>query len=277
MTEAVNADQAKYWNTGAGETWAALQTRLDQQLGPLGRIAMSALAPRPGEHVLDVGCGTGQTTHQLATATGKAGSVLGVDISRIMLDIAEARPPSPGVTFREADAQTHPFAAGSFDAAFSRFGVMFFADPIAAFVNIRRALKPNGRLSFVCWRAPAENPVMTLPMAAATPLLPPMPPAPPSTQGPFAFADAEHVKTVLTSAGFTDIDLTPHDQDIGSGDLEQTLTVALKVGPLGAILREHPDRRDAVIEAVRTALAPHDGPQGIKLRSATWIVTARAG
>ena len=277
MTEAVNADQAKYWNTGAGETWAALQTRLDQQLGPLGRIAMSALAPRPGEHVLDIGCGTGQTTHQLATATGKSGSVLGVDISRVMLDVAEARSPSPGVSFQEVDAQTYPFATAKFDAAFSRFGVMFFADPIAAFTNIRRALKPAGRLAFICWRAPAENPVMTLPMAAATPLLPPMPPAPPSTQGPFAFADAGHVKTVLTSAGFTDIDITPHDQKIGSGDLEQTLTVTLKVGPLGAILREHPDRRDAVIEAVRAALAPHDGPDGIKLASATWIVTARAG
>ena len=276
MTEAANADQAKYWNTGAGETWAALQTRLDQQLEPLGRIAMSALAPRPGEHVLDIGCGTGQTTHQLATATGKAGSVLGVDISRVMLDVAEARSPSPGVSFQEADAQTYPFATSKFDAAFSRFGVMFFADPIAAFTNIRRALKTAGRLAFICWRAPAENLIMTLPMAAATPLLPPMPPAPPSTQGPFAFADPEHIRNLLTRAGFTDIDITPHDQKIGSGDLEQTLTVTLKVGPLGAILREHPDRRDAVIEAVRAALAPHDGPDGIKLASATWIVTARA-
>ena len=277
MTEIANADQAKYWNAGAGETWAALQARLDQQLEPLGRIAMSALAPRAGEHILDIGCGSGQTTHQLATATGKSGSVLGVDISRIMLDVAEARPSSPGVTFQEADAQTYPFEASKFDAAFSRFGVMFFADPIAAFGNIRRALKSEGRLSFVCWRAPSENPFMTLPMAAAAPLLPPMPPAPPSTQGPFAFADPDHVRSVLSAAGFSDVDLTSHDQAIGSGDLEQTLTVALKVGPLGAVLRENPDRRDAVIEAVRAALAPHDGPDGIKLPSATWIVTARAG
>ncbi len=276
MTEAANADQAKVWNTGAGETWAALQERLDQQLEPLGRVAMSALAPRSGEHILDIGCGAGQTSHQLGTATGRTGSVLGVDISRTLLDVAEARPASPGVAFKEADAQTYPFDAGTFDAAFSRFGVMFFADPVAAFTNIARALKSSGRLSFVCWRAPAENVFMSLPMAVAAPLLPPTPPGPPSTQGPFAFADPDHVRNILTTAGFKDIDITPHDQKIGSGDLEQTLTLALKVGPLGALLRENPDQQGPVVDAVRAALAEHEGPEGVKLASATWIVTARA-
>lgn len=276
MTEASNADQAKYWNAGAGETWAALQDRLDHQLAPLGQIAMSALVPEAAEHILDIGCGTGQTTHQLAAATGAAGSVLGVDISRTLLDVAGARPPSPGVSFQEADAQTHRFEAGKFDAAFSRFGVMFFADPIAAFKNIRAALKTGGRLAFVCWRTPAENVFMTLPMATAAPLLPPTAPAPPPTQGPFAFADPDHVRNVLNAAGFTAIKLVAHDQKIGSGDLEQTLNVALKIGPLGTALREHPDCADAVIDAVRAVLAAHEGPDGVKLPSATWIVTARA-
>ncbi len=277
MTDTSNADQAKYWNTGAGETWAALQDRLDQQLEPLGQAAMSALAPRSGEHILDIGCGTGQTTHQLAGATGEAGLVLGVDISRTLLDVAEARNLSSGASFREADAQTYDFEAHKFDAAFSRFGVMFFADPVAAFRNIHGALKTGGRLSFICWRTPAENVFMTLPMATATALLPPLPPAPSSTQGPFAFADPEHVRRILSSAGFDAIEFAPHDQMIGGGDLEQTLTVTLKIGPLGALLREYPERRDTVVDAVRAVLAAHNGPDGVKLPSATWIVTAIAG
>ncbi|MES2343479.1 MAG: methyltransferase domain-containing protein, partial [Pseudomonadota bacterium] len=180
---------------------------------------------------------------------------------------------------READAQTAPFEVASFDAAFSRFGVMFFADPPAAFANIRRALKPGGRLAFVCWRPAGENPVMSLPMAAAMAHLPapPVPPpaADPHAPGPFAFADPERVRGILAAAGFGDVEITPHDQKIGSGDLDQTLTVALKVGPLGAMLRENPGHRDAVIAAVREALAPHARPEGVRLDSATWIVTAR--
>ncbi|WP_421930952.1 class I SAM-dependent methyltransferase [Phenylobacterium sp.] len=276
-----NADQATYWNAGAGDTWASLQDRLDHQLEPLGLRAMAALAPKPGERVLDIGCGAGQTSLALAAVVAPGGSVLGVDISHPLLEVARRRGEGlAGLAFQEADAQTAAFEAASFDAAFSRFGVMFFSDPPAAFANIRRALKPGGRLAFVCWRRPDENPFMSLPMAAAMAHLPAPavpPPAPdPHAPGPFAFADPERVRGILAAAGFTDVDLAPHDQKIGSGDLDQTLTVSLKVGPLGAMLREHPDRRDAVVAAVREALAAHDGPQGVKLPSATWIVTARS-
>ena len=278
-TTPANPDQAAYWNAGAGETWASLQDRLDHQLEPLGQRAMATLAPTPGERILDIGCGSGQTSLALAQAVSPAGSVLGVDISHPLLEVAQGRVADlTNLAFQEADAQVAPFEAAKFDAAFSRFGVMFFADPPAAFANIRRALKPGGRLAFVCWRAPAENPFMTLPMAAAAGLLPPSPPVAtdPHAPGPFAFADAERVRTILASAGFTDIAITGHDQKIGSGDLDQTLTVALKVGPLGAVLREHPDQRVAVIAAVRQALAQHDGPDGVKIACATWIVSARA-
>lgn len=276
-----NADQAAYWNAGAGDTWASLQDRLDHQLEPLGLRAMAALAPRPGERVLDVGCGAGQTSLALAGAVAPGGSVLGVDISHPLLEVARRRGEGiAGLTFQEADAQTASFEAASFDAAFSRFGVMFFSDPPAAFANIRRALKPGGRLAFVCWRRPDENPFMSLPMAAAMAHLPapavPPPTPDPHAPGPFAFADPDRVRGILAAAGFTDVELTPHDQKIGSGDLDQTLAVSLKVGPLGAMLREHPDRRDAVVAAVREALAAHDGPDGVKLPSATWIVTARS-
>lgn len=274
-----NDDQIAYWNAGAGETWAALQARMDAQLEPLGLAAQAALAPQAGERVLDVGCGSGQTTLALARAVAPGGTATGLDISRPMLEVARARAAAEevaGASFIEADAQVHPFAPGSFDAAFSRFGVMFFADPPAAFANIRKGLKPGGRLAFVCWRAPDQNPFMTLPMAAAADLLPPSPPPTPGAPGPFAFADPERVRGILTDAGFQDIAIAPHDEKIGSGDLDQTLEVSLRVGPLGAMLRENPDKRDAVIGAVRAALAEHEGPDGVKIASATWIVTARA-
>jgi SAM-dependent methyltransferase len=280
MTETAggNADQIAYWNAVAGETWASLQDHLDRQLEPLGVRARQALAPRPGERILDIGCGSGQTTLDLAEAVTPGGTVLGVDISRPMLDLARRRAAGvAGVSFQEADAQTFAFEPASFDAAFSRFGVMFFADPVAAFRNIARALKPGGRLAFVCWRTPQENIFMSLPMAAAASVLPPpdAPPPPPSAQGPFAFADPAHVWDILGKAGFGDIEITAHDQKIGSGDLDSTLDVTLKIGPLGAMLREHPDRRDAVIDAVREALRPHLDEEGVRLDSASWIVTAR--
>ncbi|HEX5379380.1 MAG TPA: class I SAM-dependent methyltransferase [Phenylobacterium sp.] len=280
MSEPANIAQIAYWNAGAGETWASLQERMDNQLAPLGRRVMRELDLAPGQRVLDIGCGAGQTSLQLAEAVGPTGQVTGVDISRPMLEVARRRVPGAGAgkaTFLEADAQTRPFETAAYDAAFSRFGVMFFSDPVAAFANIRQALRPGGRLAFVCWRSPAESPVMTLPMAAAAPYLPPQaPPADPTAPGPFAFADPQRVRRILADAGFTDIELTPHNEKIGSGDLEQTLEVSLRVGPLGNLLRENPDQRDAVIGAVREALAAHEGPDGVKLESATWIVTAKA-
>ncbi|MET0273706.1 MAG: methyltransferase domain-containing protein, partial [Phenylobacterium sp.] len=190
------------------------------------------------------------------------------------LEIARSR--ATGVEFIEADAQTYPFADAALDAAFSRFGVMFFADPQAAFANIRGALKPGGRLAFVCWRPAAENPIMTLPFQAAADHLPPPQPPEPGAPGPFAFADPQRVRSILTQAGFQDVEITPHEEKIGGGDLETALGLALQVGPLGSALREHPDKRDVVTAAVRAALAQHDGPDGVKLDSATWIVTARA-
>jgi len=273
-----NADQIAYWNAGAGETWASLQERLDRQLAPLGQKAEAALAPKPGERILDIGCGAGQTSLELAEAVGSEGVVLGVDISQPLIDVARRRSASvPGLSFQLADAETESFPTGAFDGAFSRFGVMFFANPVAAFRNIARALKPGGRLAFVCWRTPQENLFMSLPLAAASAVLPPSPspPPPPAAQGPFAFADPALLWDILGKAGFTDISVTAHDQKIGSGDLDTTLDVALKVGPLGAMLREYPDRREAVIAAVREALQPHVTEDGVRLDSASWIVTAR--
>jgi SAM-dependent methyltransferase len=277
MAGVPNAAQAEYWTHATGPTWVEQQVPLDRQLDPLGRKVIEALALKPGERVLDVGCGAGATSLQLAEAVGPAGQVTGADISPTLLEAARGRATSlTNVAFVEADAQAYPFAAAAFDAIFSRFGVMFFADPTAAFTNLRRALKPGGRLGFVCWRTPTENPIMVGPMAAAAAIVGPQPPpADPNAPGPFAFADAARVKRILADAGFHDVVHTPLDMKIGGGDLEATLGLALKVGPLGALLREHPDRRDAVIDAVRAFLAAHQGPDGVKLDSATWMVTAR--
>ncbi|WP_293899891.1 class I SAM-dependent methyltransferase [Phenylobacterium sp.] len=277
-SDATNTAQVEYWNTAAGPTWAELQAPLDRQLAPLGRAAMDALRPAAGERILDIGCGAGATSLDLARTVAPGGWVIGVDISRPLLAAARQRAAGvEGLSFVEADAQSHTFAAESFDAVFSRFGVMFFADPTAAFANIRRAVKPGGRLAFICWRTPAENPIMTLPAAAAQPFLPPPPPPPPAgTPGPFAFADPDRVRAILADAGWTDARVAPHDVKTGAGDLDAFLALALRVGPLGGLLRENPDQREVVIDAVRTTLKPHEGPQGILLDSATWIVTARA-
>jgi len=280
MPETDNADQIAYWNSDAGEAWAALQEQLDAQLAAHGRRAMDALAPVAGERMVDVGCGSGQTSLALGKAVGRSGAVTGLDISRPLLELARRRAAESGATnvsFAEADVQTHAFAPATFDAVFSRFGVMFFADPPAAFANIRRALKRGGRLAFVCWRTPAENIFMTLPYTAAAAQLPPAPPTAPGAPGPFAFADPARVRHILSSAGFRDIELAQHERKIGSGDLEQTLVASLKIGLLGRALREHPEKQALVIDEVREALRPHvDVEDVVRLDSASWIVTASA-
>ncbi|HEY3888018.1 MAG TPA: methyltransferase domain-containing protein, partial [Caulobacteraceae bacterium] len=259
-TATANSDQVAYWNAGAGETWTAMQDKLDGQIQPLGEAAIEALGLKAGERVVDIGCGCGQTTVALASQVGAAGAVLGVDISRPMLVAARRRLAAQGLAQAgviEADAQTHPFAAAAFDAVFSRFGVMFFEDPTAAFGNILKGLKPGGRLGFVCWRTFAENPWMSVPLAAAQPLLPEpaSPPTDPLAPGPFAFADPDRLQAILSAAGFADISVTAQDKPIGAPTLDAAIETALKVGPLGARLREHPDQAATVVGAIRQALA----------------------
>ncbi|HEY1427260.1 MAG TPA: methyltransferase domain-containing protein, partial [Caulobacteraceae bacterium] len=214
---------------------------------------------------------------ELARRVGPGGAVLGADISAPMLAVAQRRAAAAGLTqasFTQADAQTHGFDPA--DGFFSRFGVMFFADPTAAFANLRRALKPGGRVAFLCWRSPMENPVLSAASVAAAPLLPAPPTLPDHTApGPFAFADKDRVAGILKGAGFADVAIEPHDAKMGWPDVDTALTLALRVGPLGAALRERPDLADKVVGAVRDMLETHRGPDGIMLDSATWIVLAR--
>jgi SAM-dependent methyltransferase len=277
-TNGVNAAQIEHWNGPAGETWVRLQARLDAQLAVLGRLAMDRAAIRPGEAILDVGCGTGETTLELSRRVGEGGKVLGVDISRPMLSLARRRLEGAGFSqtrFEEGDAQTHGFTQGGFDLVFSRFGTMFFADPVAAFKNLRAALGKQGRLAFVCWRRVAENPWVAVPMAAAFQHIPQPPPPPPGGPGEFAFADRDRVHDILLGAGFRDITIEPEDMLIGGASLDVTVDTTLSMGPVAAALREaDPAKREPVAYALRQAFTPYDGSEGVRLGAAVWIVRA---
>jgi SAM-dependent methyltransferase len=269
-----NAAQFEYWNDQTGHTWMELQTLLDRQLAPLGARAIAALSARPGEHVLDVGCGCGDTSLALARAVAPGGTVTGLDLSAPMLELARIRAGGfDNVSFVQADVQIARFAV-PFDAVFSRFGVMFFEDPAAAFANIATAMQTGGRLAFVCWRAMAENVWMTLPLQAGLRHVPAPQADDPDAPGPFAFARAERVRGILEAAGFTNIVVAPHDVPIGGFDLETAAQLSLRVGPLGRLLREAPEQRDAVTESVREVLAGYVTADGMMMPSASWIVTA---
>ena len=281
-----NAEQRSYWNEQAGPIWVAQQERLDEQIRPHGELALAALAAAPGERVLDLGCGCGETTLALAARVGPQGSVLGVDLSEPMLARARERAAAAGLgplEFLAADAQTAAFAEARFDAAFSRFGVMFFGAPEVAFANVRRALRPGGRLAFVCWRPVAENAWVRVPMQAAAPFFPSPPaPPPPDAPGPFSLADAGRVRRILAAAGFeairveaVDLPLTP-----AGGDPNGAAELFLHIGPLGAALRElgaGPELRERVREAVRKSFEPHLRAGRVELDSAVWLVQARRG
>lgn len=273
-----NEDQVAYWNSQVGDTWASRQEPLDRQLEPLGDFALEALAPEAGERIVDIGCGAGQTTLALAQRVGASGAVLGVDISAQLLEVARRRLERvPGASVLEADAQTHGFEPGAFDAVFSRFGVMFFSDPAAAFANIRKALKSGGRLAFVCWRPLALNGWMTIPLSAGLKHIDAQPQIPdPHAPGPFAFADPGRVCGILEGAGFGEVAIEPRDFLIGGNPLDEAADLAMRVGPLSRLLAEHPDRREAVVATLRETLSAHVGEDGVRMPGAVWIVTARA-
>ncbi len=283
MSEA-NRAQIEYWNEIAGPKWVQLADRVEPQIAPLGLAAMEALSVARGERVLDVGCGCGQSTLQLGERVGTDGAVLGADISGPMLDEARRRACAVGVShvrLQQADAQVHAFEPGSFDVAFSRFGVMFFEDPVAAFANVLRALRPGGRLGFVCWQELARNAWMLRPVAAVAALIE-LPARPdPHAPGPFAFADVERVRGTLEKAGFEDVAAESLERDLlvgGGASLEETVEFLLQMGPAGAALREAgEDVRSRAAAAVKETVAPFVTPDGVRMPSASWRITARRG
>jgi SAM-dependent methyltransferase len=240
-------------------------------------MAIDALQPEPGMRVLDIGCGTGATTRSIAGRVAP-GDVVGVDISALMLELARSRSAStPNASFVEADVQTYAFEAGSFDAAFSRMGVMFFDDPVAAFMNVRGALRPGGRLAFVCWQPASRNEWVSLPAEAVRPwvdllggFLEP--------SGPFAFGERARLESVLGGAGFTDVALEDVRRPMlvgGRGDVDTAMRF-LTASRVGKRIREEATDPDAALRAVHDALASRSTADGVPLTAAVWLVTARA-
>lgn len=276
----VNAEQAEFWEETA-PTWVELADLFELVGAEPGRLAMERLELAGGERVLDVGCGTGPTTLELATRVGTAGRVVGLDISAGMLAEARARAERLGVAnveFRLADVQAEELGAAEHDACFSRFGVMFFSDPVAAFTNIRRALRPGGTLAFVCWQTVFDNEWMLVPGMAAmsvTGTLPPMPG--PDEPGPFAFAEPEKIHSILGRAGFEEVDVHRHN-DVVTGPeslVPRIVELSTRMGAAREALREAEELRPRVEEAVGQALREHVGDGMLRLSRAVHLVRAR--
>jgi len=275
-----------WWQDRAGRTWAELAEATDRQLDPLGQMAIACLAPKSGESVLDIGCGAGQTSLELGTAVGASGRVLGVDISEALLARAQERATAAGasnVTFLRADAGTHRFAPPPFDGLFSRFGVMFFDDPRTAFANLHAALAPrSGRLSFVCWQAMERNPWAELPLRAVQSALPqlPMPPPLVGAPGPFAFADPDHVSSLLAGAGFRAVDIesrTVATNVGGARTLDEVTDYLMQLGPASRLLGDADKAlRPAARAAIAQSMAGFAVENGVWCDAAVLLVTARA-
>jgi ubiquinone/menaquinone biosynthesis C-methylase UbiE len=278
-----NAREAEYWNSPATRAWANRHEPIDALFTGLTQVAFDHAAPQYGEHVLDIGCGSGTTVLELAARVGSRGHVLGADIAQASVERARARIAASGLANAKvilADVSTHAFAPKQFDLVFSRFGVMFFSDPTATFMRLRAAMKPNGRLTLTVFRAADRNPWATAPIASVRHLLPPVASPRPEDPGQFSWADPARIQRILDGAGFRDVSLTPHHPAMRlaePGGAEQAVQFAMSVGPA---VRATSGASDAVREAVRAGLHAFfqqlDGPQGIVLPGAIWIVKARA-
>ncbi|MFT4055803.1 MAG: class I SAM-dependent methyltransferase [Novosphingobium sp.] len=274
--------QVSDWVGKSGDNWVSNQRRLDAMLAAFGEAAIAAADPQAGEHVLDIGCGAGASSFVLADRVGPEGRVLGLDISPQLID--RARELGDGaVDFALADAATADLAPQASDLLFSRFGVMFFDDPAAAFTHMRGALKPGGRLVFVCWRGAAENDWVRLPMGAIRGILPPPPAPDPEAPGPFSFGDPARVEHLLAEAGFAEIALTPFDAQIPFGEAasreaanHDAVDMAFAVGPLSRALADQDESVKArCARAVHAAFAARPGERSVLIDGAAWIVTAR--
>ncbi|SHK87597.1 Ubiquinone/menaquinone biosynthesis C-methylase UbiE [Pseudonocardia thermophila] len=270
-----NEGQLAAWDGPEGAYWAAHADRYDKAVAAYHGPLLDAAAIGAAEHVLDIGCGTGQTTRDAArTATG--GAALGVDLSSRMLEVARARAAADGqvnAAFEQADAQVHPFVPGSFDVAVSRTGAMFFADPVAAFTNVAGALRPGGRLALLTWQPLEANewlPAFAGALAAGREL--PVPP--PGAPGPFALAEPDRVRSVLTAAGFAQITLDPLVAEMWFGE-DGDDAARFVLGQLAWMLDGVDDETRARAEAaLRSTTAAHETADGVRFGSAAWLIRA---
>lgn len=267
------------WGREVATRWLAFEATLDRALAPFGDAALALARPGPGDRVIDVGCGTGSTTAALAVAVGPAGKVLGVDVSPLLLARARERTAwRPQIDFRQDDAQTTRFDGGH-QLVYSRFGVMFFADPAAAFANLASALGPGGRMTFVCWRRFEENPWQHLAFSAVRAVIPDAAAPPEDGPGPHGLADPAKIERLMAGAGLTGVTIQPIDRRVSLGpDLATAVSFAMNSGPAGrAMAATDQQGRQRARVRITEALAGHLGDDGVCLGAAAWLVDARAG
>ena len=272
-----SSEVQKYWNEEGGKKWVDNIEVVESILVPMSNRLMQQIAATSGERILDVGCGGGVTSIKLAEQVGPTGKVLGVDVSVPIITIAVERGLGiANLNFQQCDAATASMDNDSFDVITSRFGVMFFDDPISAFTNLHNNLKSTGRLVFLCWRTIEENPWLGEPAAAAFEILPPPEEKPdPEAPGPFSLGDPDHLKNILQSAGFKNIHLQAVDMGLPMGPLDEAVSFLMKLGPAADAVKEaSEDEKVAVAAAIRKVLEKYDSADGVTTPAATWIVTA---
>src|SRR2546429_9463284 len=275
-----NSEQIAEWNGALGERWVAMRQEIDRLVVPFGNAALRAAAPQSGERAIDIGCGCGDTAIEIARIVGEAGAVVGIDVSQPMLEVARSRGALANcahLAFRDGDASEAGLPANT-DLLFSRFGVMFFSQPSQAFSHLRKSLRTGGRCVFVCWRAPRDNAWAMTPLSAARTAMRVTPaPADPDAPGPFAFADEERLRAILSGAGFRAIDVQRFDAALSLGATPRSAAEgATQIGPVSRFVREMgAEHLPAILDAVERTLAPLAAPDGhVRLNGSTWIVSA---
>lgn len=273
--------QREYWSGKAGGEWATHAERIDVMLSPVTETLLTAAALQPGDRTVDIGCGAGATSLEIARRVGPGGSVTGVDLSPQLLAVARERAHEAKLNadFLEADAGAVTFLQ-PLDVAFSRFGVMFFEAPTQAFAHIRSTLRPGGHLAFACWRPMSDNPWATIPISAVEAMLKePLPRPDPDAPGPYAFADPAKVERILHDAGWSNIALARWDGDIsigGGGALEDIADFVLRIGPCARAIADQKLSMDEARQRLIDRLAPLYKDDALMIPAACWIVTARA-
>lgn len=273
------SDKAMQWNGQRGNAWVEAQQLLDRLFLPFETMLVDAVVAGGGRRVLDVGCGTGGTTVAVARRLPPRGGSVGVDISEPMIAAARARAERERLpaTFLRADAEVHPFEPATFDTIISRFGVMFFDDPVRAFTNLRRAACDGGVLRALVWRSAEDNPFMTVAERAAAALLPNLPARKANEPGQFAFADARRVQGILERSGWSAVDIRPVDVECTLPE-EALIPYLTRLGPVGVALQGVDEPlRARVVETVRAAFDPYVHGADVRFNAACWTVTARAG
>lgn len=278
----VNTEQAEFWSALA-PTWAAIDDYLEATVGSPGRLAMDRLDPQPGRQVLDLGCGTGRTTLELAARVGPLGRAVGADIAPEMLASARQRAAAAAmddVEFLMADLQVDDLAGRRFDAAYSRLGVMFFADPVAAFANIRRRLQPGGRLTFVCWQPVEANDWMSLPGRAALSVTGAAPvTSEPGQPGPFSLDDPDRIRSIVGGAGFHDVDIEAHNDFVATpaDHVRNDAGLAMNLGAVRAQVKDaDPATRERIHDAIEAAMLTRSHGGRILLSRGVLVVSAWA-